>query len=105
MLTIRLTRVGKRKQPLYRFIVSEKGRDPWGKALEILGQYNPHTSPATVVLKEDRVKHWLSKGAQASDTVWNLLVDRKIVEGEKRRKVVISKRRKEKIAKKAAKTA
>lgn len=105
MLTIRLTRIGKRKQPLYRFIVSEKGRDPWGRALEILGQYNPHTSPTTVTLKEDRVRYWLGKGAQTSETVWNLLVDRKIVEGEKRRKVVISTRRKEKIAKKAAKPA
>ena len=103
MLTIRLSRVGKRKQPSYRFIVSEKGRDPWGRVLETLGQYNPRTSPTTVILKEDRVRYWLGKGAQTSETVWNLLVDRKIVEGEKRRKVVVSTRRKEKIAKKAQK--
>ncbi|MFH1078187.1 MAG: 30S ribosomal protein S16 [Patescibacteria group bacterium] len=102
MLTIRLTRIGKRKQPIYRFIVSEKGRDPWGKSLEILGQYNPRTTPVTFVLKEDRVKYWIAQGAQCSETVWNLLVERKIVEGEKRRKVVISTRRKEKIAKKGA---
>ncbi|MBU2613560.1 30S ribosomal protein S16 [Patescibacteria group bacterium] len=105
MLTIRLTRIGKRKQPTYRFIVSEKTRDPWGKALEILGHYNPRTSPSTFEVKEDRVKHWIGKGAQCSETVWNLFVDRKIVEGEKRRKVVISTRRKEKIAKKAEKKA
>ena len=102
MLTLRLSRVGKRKQPIYRLIVSEKGRDPWGKALEILGNYNPRTNPATVTFKMDRVKYWMSKGAQASDTVWNLLHDLKAVEGDKRLIVKISKRRKEKLAKKQA---
>ncbi|MFA5935611.1 MAG: 30S ribosomal protein S16 [Patescibacteria group bacterium] len=102
MLTLRLSRVGKRKQPIYRLIVSEKGRDPWGRALEILGNYNPRTNPATVTFNAERVKHWLSKGAQASDTVWNLLSDLKIVDGPKRLKVKISKRRKEKLAKKQA---
>jgi len=102
MLTIRLTRVGKRKQPLYRFIVSEKTRDPWGKALELLGTYNPHTKPATYLINKERVLYWISKGAQCSDTVWNILVDQKIVEGTKRLLVKISKIRKEKMAKKAA---
>jgi small subunit ribosomal protein S16 len=102
MLTIRLSRVGKRKQPIYRLIVSEKGRDPWGKALEILGNYNPRTEPATVTFKNDRVSYWIKMGAQVSDTVWNLLVDRKVVEGAKRLKVKISQRRKEKLAKKKA---
>ncbi|MBM3205098.1 30S ribosomal protein S16 [Candidatus Uhrbacteria bacterium] len=100
MLTIRLTRVGKTKQPLYRFIISEKSRDPWGKALEILGTYNSRTNPATMDVKKDRVAHWLSKGAQCSDTVWNLFVDQKIVTGEKRRLSSISKRHKEKMDKK-----
>lgn len=100
MLTLRYTRVGKRKHPIYRLIVSEKGRDPWGKALEILGTYNPHTDPGTLNIKTDRVKHWLSKGAEASDTVWNMLCDQKLVEGPKRLKIKISKRRKEKLAKK-----
>ncbi len=102
MLTLRLSRIGKRKQPMYRLIVSEKGRDPWGKALEILGNYNPHTNPATVTFKTDRVSHWLSKGAQASDTVWNLLVDMKLVDGPKRLHVKLSERRKQKLAKKQA---
>lgn len=100
MLTIRLSRVGKRKQPLYRLIVSEKSHDPWGRALEILGQYNPHTAPATVTFKMDRVKFWISQGAQTSDTVWNLLSDLKIVDGPKRKQGGLSQRRKEKIAKK-----
>ena len=99
MLTIRLSRVGKKKQPLYRLIVSEKTKDPWGTYLENLGTYNTLTKPATVNFKADRITHWLSKGAQASDTVWNLLVDQKLVKGDKRLKVKISKKRKEKMAK------
>lgn len=103
MLTIRLTRIGKRKMPFYRVIVSEKSRDPWGKSLEILGTFNPLTKPeATVNLKTDRVKYWLSKGATCSDTVWNILLEQKLVEGEIRKHLQISKRRKEKIAKKKA---
>ncbi len=101
MLSIRLSRIGKRKQPVYRLIVTEKGRDPWGRNLEILGQYNPRTSPSTVNFKEDRIKYYLSKGAQASSTVWNLLADLKLVEGAKRNKVTITKRRKDALAKKA----
>ena len=99
MLTIRLTRVGKTKQPQYRFIVSEKARDPWGKALEILGTYNPLINPVQYKIDEERVKHWLSKGAQCSETVWNLFIDHKIVTGVKRHKNSVSKRRKEKLAK------
>ncbi len=104
MLTIRLTRVGKRKQPIYRLAVTEKGRDPWGKMLEIVGQYNPRMNPVKLELNADRITHWISKGAQASDTVWNLLVDAKVVTGDKRKKVKISTRRKEKLAKKQAAT-
>ena len=102
MLTIRLTRVGKIKQPIFRFIVSEKARDPWGRALEILGTYNPRTEPATIDIKKERVAHWISKGAQCSDTVWNLFIDQKMVTGEKRKMQSVSKRRKEKLAKKGA---
>ncbi len=100
MLTIRLSRVGKTKQPEYRLIVSEKSKDPWGTFLENLGTVNSRRKPPTISIKEDRIRYWLSKGAQTSDTVWNLLVERKIVDGEKRKKVKLSKRRKEKLAKK-----
>lgn len=102
MLTIRLSRIGKKKQPSYRFIVSEKGRDPWGKALEILGSYNTLTNPPTIVLEKERVQHWLKNGAQTSDTVHNILVDQGIVTGEKRKLMQLSKKRKEKLAKKKA---
>ena len=102
MLTIRLSRVGKTKQPTYRLIVSEKSKDPWGKYLENLGTYNPRSTPSLVDFKDERIRYWLGKGAQTSNTVWNLLVDRKVVEGAKKLKVKISKRRKEKMAKKQA---
>jgi len=102
MLTIRLTRVGKRKQPQYRFIVSEKARDPWGKALEILGTYEPRRNPAFIKLNKERVDYWMSKGAQTSDTVHNLFVDQGIVKEAKRKMSGMSIRRKEKNAKEKA---
>ncbi len=83
MLVIRLTRVGKKKQPSYRIVVQEKHKDPWGKAMDFVGQYNPRSTPKTVVLKEDRIKEWLAKGAQPSATVHNLLVNAKVIAGEK----------------------
>jgi small subunit ribosomal protein S16 len=101
MLTIRLSRVGKKKQPLYRFVIMDKKKDPWGKSLEILGMRNPRTKET--VLKADRIKYWIDKGAQASDSVWNILVDQKIVEGKKRNTTHISKDHAKKLAGEKAK--
>lgn len=81
MLKIRLARIGKKKKPTYRFIVSEAGRDPFGKALEFLGHYNPASKVCEV--KKDRILHWISKGAKASPTVHNLLIDQNVITGEK----------------------
>ncbi|MFA6215442.1 MAG: 30S ribosomal protein S16 [Patescibacteria group bacterium] len=81
MLKIRLARIGKKKQPTYRFIVSESGRDVYGKALEILGRYNPFTKVCEV--KKDRILYWISKGAQPSPTVHNLLVDQNVITAPK----------------------
>jgi small subunit ribosomal protein S16 len=81
MLTIRFSRVGKKGYPTYRLVISEKARDPYGKALEILGAYNPHTKDLQA--KDDRIKHWLSKGAGMSESVKNLLINKKIIEGTK----------------------
>jgi small subunit ribosomal protein S16 len=83
MLVIRLSRTGKKKAPSFRIVVQEKQRDPWGTSLEIVGHYNPLTTPKTLVLKEDRIKEWLAKGAQPSNSVHNLLVDAKLIDGEK----------------------
>src|SRR5688572_4292432 len=85
MLVIRLTRVGKKKQPSYRVVVQDKRNDPWGKSFEIVGSYNPRSTPKLVSFKEDRIKFWMDRGAQPSDSVHNLLVNAKIVDGPKRR--------------------
>ena len=81
MLTIRLSRVGKKNKPMYRLIISEKARDPYGKALEILGSYNPHNKE--LLAKNERIKYWLSRGSQMSPTVNNLLIDNGVIEGAK----------------------
>lgn len=69
---IRLSRVGARKQPHYRIVVIEKERARDGRSVEVVGTYNPRTNPPSVVLKRERVEHWLGKGAKMSDTVTRL---------------------------------
>lgn len=81
MLSIKFSRIGKRKQPTYRIIVLEKKKDPWGDFLEDLGYYNPKTKSKS--LKKERIGYWLSKGAKPSVTVHNLLVEEKIISGPK----------------------
>ena len=66
---IRLARVGARKQPYYRIVVIDKERARNGRAVEVVGTYNPRTSPASVDLKRERIDYWVSKGAQMSDRV------------------------------------
>lgn len=102
MLSIRLSRVGKRSAPIYRVVVIPKHNDPWAIPTEILGHYNPRKQPRELVLNVERVKYWLEKGAQTSDTMWNLLVDEKIVEGKKRNVTTISGTRSKKLEGKAA---
>ena len=72
MLMIRLARVGARKQPYYRVVVIEKERARNGRSVEVVGTYNPRTSPASVDLKRDRIEYWTSKGALMSDRVQKL---------------------------------
>lgn len=81
MLTIRFSRIGKKNKPVYRIIISEKSKDPYGRALEILGSYNPHTKELQT--KAERIKYWLSKGSGISPSVNNLLIEKGIIEGEK----------------------
>ena len=69
MLTIRLARIGKKKRPFYRVVVTEKTRPRNGRFVEIVGTYDPQKKPAAVQLDSERVQYWLSKGAQPSDTV------------------------------------
>lgn len=75
MLMIRLSRTGARKQPQYRVVVIEKERARNGRPVEIVGTYNPRTTPASVELKRERIEYWVSKGAQLSDRV-NKIVSR-----------------------------
>jgi small subunit ribosomal protein S16 len=73
MLMIRLARFGAKKKPFYRIVVIEKERARNGRSLEVVGHYNPLTTPAQVVLDHERVAHWSKAGAQMSDTVQRLL--------------------------------
>ncbi|MGA8312264.1 MAG: 30S ribosomal protein S16, partial [Terriglobales bacterium] len=66
---IRLSRTGARKQPQYRVVVIEKERARNGRPVEIVGTYNPRTSPASIELKRERIDYWVSKGARMSDRV------------------------------------
>ena len=102
MLMIRFQRVGKKKSPSYRVVISEKAKDTHGDSLEILGNYNPVANPKIVDLKVDRIKHWLGQGAQASESVHNLLVREGIVTGDKKKSVAISNKRHKKIDEKKA---
>ena len=71
---IRLARVGARKQPYYRIVVIEKDRARNGRSIEVVGTYNPRTSPtATVDLKHERISYWRGVGAQLSPTVAKLV--------------------------------
>jgi len=76
MLIVRLQRTGKRGQAYFRVIVTEHTKKPKGEYLELLGTYNPHEKVLNV--KKDRIEYWVSKGAQTSPTVNNLLVNHKI---------------------------
>jgi small subunit ribosomal protein S16 len=69
MVRIRLRRTGSAHQPSYRIIVADREAPRDGRFLENLGHYNPRTQPSTVVVKEDRVYDWMSRGAQPSDSV------------------------------------
>lgn len=83
MLMIRLARRGKKNQPFFRILVSEKSKDLFGDALETVGHYDPASKEKNIHLDAERIKYWLSKGAQASPTVHNLLVANKVIEGKK----------------------
>ena len=73
MVRIRLFRVGAKKQPSYRVVVSDQRSPRDGRFIEIIGHYNPRTEPPTEVIQEGRALYWLSKGAQPSDAVLRML--------------------------------
>ncbi len=81
MLTIRFNRTGKKNRASFRIALQEKAKAPNHRHVEVLGSYDPHSKVA--VLKKERILHWLGMGAQASDSVHNLLVKEGVVEGKK----------------------
>ena len=80
MVKIRLRRMGAKKQPTYRFVVTDARAPRDGRFIEILGHYNPRSEPKTIVVDEEKVKAWLAKGAQPSDPVRRLLAAKGLVE-------------------------
>ena len=70
---LRLTRIGSKKNPIYRVVVADSRSPRDGRFIEIIGRYNPQTDPSTIELDEDRIRDWISKGAQPSQTVKRLL--------------------------------
>jgi small subunit ribosomal protein S16 len=72
-VSMRLTRVGGRKDPVWRVVVADSRSPRDGRFIEAIGRYNAQTDPSTIVLDEERVRHWLARGAQPSTTVRKLL--------------------------------
>ena len=70
---IRLTRVGARNNPIWRVVATDQRNPRDGRFIEVLGHYNPQTDPSTIELDEERVRTWIAKGAQPSNTVKNLM--------------------------------
>ena len=107
-VVLRLARLGRHKSPVYRIVAAEKESRRDGRFLDIVGTYNPRTSPSTVTLKEDRVNKWLDVGAKPSDTVRSLIKRSLpgVIEGKEEHQTKkiqqARKKRKERTAKKAA---
>jgi small subunit ribosomal protein S16 len=82
MLTIRFSRVGRKNKAQFRIVLQQHTMTPTGKHIAVLGSYDPHQKKA--VLKADKIKEWIGKGAQVSDSVYNLCVKEGVIEGKKR---------------------
>ena len=70
---LRLTRIGARKDPVWRVVVADQRSPRDGRVIETVGHYNAQTEPSTIVLDEERIRAWLQQGAQPTDTVRKLL--------------------------------
>lgn len=84
MLMIRLQRVGRVHEPTFRVVLVDSKRGPKsGQALEVLGNHDTRKAKNNSNVDGDRIKYWISKGAQLSDTMRNLLISKKIITGKK----------------------
>lgn len=81
MLIIRLQRVGRKNDPAFRLVLAEKRSKPKSGEIEILGSYHPKTKET--ILKNERILHWMQKGAKFSATAHNLLISKGIIQGRK----------------------
>jgi small subunit ribosomal protein S16 len=70
---VRLTRVGSKKNPIWRVVVADSRSPRDGRFIETIGQYNPQTDPSTIRIDAERLEHWVARGAQASNTVKQLM--------------------------------
>ncbi len=101
MLIIRLQRVGRAHEPSFRIVLTDSKFGPKsGKSVEVLGSYDARKGKGTNHVDGEKVKYWISKGAQVSDTVHNFLVDQKILTGKKinvlpKNKIINAKKAKE----------
>ncbi len=82
MLSIRFSRVGRKNKAQFRIVLQQHTAAPTGGHVALLGSYDPHSKLA--VLKGDKIKEWISKGAQVSNSVFNLLIKEGVIEGKKR---------------------
>jgi len=80
LLRIRLRRVGKKKQPMYRLVVADSKSPRDGASVEVIGRYNPLTEPATLEIDEEKALSWLRRGAQPSEAAAKLLARKGIIE-------------------------
>jgi small subunit ribosomal protein S16 len=80
LLRIRLRRVGKKKQPIYRLVVADSKAPRDGASVEVIGRYNPLTEPATLEIDEEKALSWLRRGAQPSEAAAKLLARKGIIE-------------------------
>jgi len=70
---VRLTRVGGKKNPIWRVVVADQRSPRDGRVIETIGRYNAQTEPSEIIINEERLRYWLERGAQPSDTVRKLI--------------------------------
>lgn len=70
---VRLTRVGSKKNPIWRVVVADRRSPRDGRSIETIGHYNPQTHPSTIVIDDERLQHWLALGAEPTNTVKKLM--------------------------------
>jgi small subunit ribosomal protein S16 len=70
---VRLTRVGSNKNPIWRVVIADQRSPRDGRFIETIGHYNPQTEPSTIVIDDERLRHWIDRGAQPTNTVKKLM--------------------------------